>query len=137
MPNLSRQFLFALGTGTTTATSVSIPGTAISPYGDRTFYSDKEKGDGYYNMGDGVHTVTYTVSPAFDGIINVQGTLALTPTDTDWFNIVGTSVAFSQLSETTITNYVNFTGNIVWVRAKVTRNVDDVNTNVLVINYNH
>ena len=75
--------------------------------------------------------------PAFDGIINIQGSLALTPTDTDWFNIVGTSIAFSQLSATTITNYVNFTGNIVWVRAKVTRNVDDANTSVLVINYNH
>ena len=137
MPNLSRQFLFALGTGTNTATSISIPGTAISPYGDRTFYSDKEKGDGYYNMGDGVHTVTYTVAPSFDGIISMQGTLALAPTHTDWFNIVNTNIAFSQLSGSTTTNYVNFTGNFVWVRSVVTRNVDNPNTSVIVLNYNH
>lgn len=137
MPNLSQQFLFALGTGTTTATSISIPGTAMSPTGNRTFFSSKEKGDGYYNTGDGIHTVTYTVSPSFDGVINMQATLDLAPVDTDWFDIVGTGVVFSFLSANTTTNYVNFTGNFVWVRAKVVRNIDDYNTSVLAINYNH
>ena len=46
----------------------------------------------------------------------MQGTLATTPTEDDWFDISGTTFTTDQ--STTISS-ANFTGNFVWVRAKV------------------
>ena len=137
MSNLSQQFLFAIGTGTTTATSVSIPGNAISPDGGATFYSKPEKGDGYFGFGDGLHTVTYAVAPYFDGIISMQASLATQPTAGDWFDVANTSLTYSQLTNSTTTNYINFTGNFVWVRSRVIRLQNIPTTSVLAISYNH
>ena len=86
------------------------------------FVTDKVKGDGYYSQPDGVHTVAYKVLNRGDsvddffGSCKMQGTLATTPTEDDWFDISGTTVTSNQ--STTISS-VNFTGNFVWVRAKV------------------
>jgi len=45
----------------------------------------------------------------------MQGTLATTPTEDDWFDISGTTFT----SDTsTLTSSYNFTGNYVWVRGK-------------------
>jgi hypothetical protein len=85
------------------------------------FVTDKVKGDGYYSQPDGVHTVAYQVlnrddsTDDFNGTVKMQGSLATTPTEDDWFDISGTTMQ-SDLS-TTIASY-NFTGNYVWVRAK-------------------
>ena len=85
--------------------------------------TDKVKGDGYYSQVDGVHTVSYKVlnradsTEDFNGIITMQGTLASTPTEDDWFDISGTRHESDQ--STTIASY-NFTGNFVYIRAKVT-----------------
>ena len=81
------------------------------------FVSDKAKGDGYYSQPDGVHTVAYQVANDFnaDATIKMQGTLATTPTEDDWFDISGTTFT----SDTsTVTSSANFTGNYVWVRSK-------------------
>ena len=81
------------------------------------FVSDKAKGDGYYSQPDGVHTVAYQVANDFnaDATIKMQGTLATTPTEDDWFDISGTTFT----SDTsTLTSSFNFTGNYVWVRSK-------------------
>ena len=81
------------------------------------FVSDKAKGDGYYSQPDGVHTVAYQVANDFnaDATIKMQGTLATTPTEDDWFNIANTTFT----SDTsTLTSSFNFTGNYVWVRSK-------------------
>lgn len=146
MPSLSQQFLFALGTMTTTATSVSIPGSALPPGGidsytlTSTFKSKEEKGDGYYGSSDGLHTVTYTVAPNFSGTLLVQATLATAPVEIDWFDITNSSVVYDRTTNivaTTTTNYVNFSGNFVWVRAKVIRAADAPYGGVLAINYNH
>jgi hypothetical protein len=141
MPNLSQQFLFALGTGTTTATSVAIPTTAVSSNGNYTFISRPEKGDGYFGSGDGLHTVTFTVTPQFAGTLTMQATLAVDPIEIDWFNVDNSSVTYgSTLTNTvltTTTNYVNFTGNFVWVRAKVERAAGIPTGSVQFINYNH
>lgn len=139
MSALSTQFLFALGTGTMTATSVSIPSTAVAPNGSTTFFSAKQQGDGYYGASDGLHTVTYTVTPNFAGNMSMQATLATNPTDTDWFTVTNTTVSynFPIVPATTTTNYVNFTGNFVWVRARVYRTLDAPNGSLLFINYNH
>jgi hypothetical protein len=139
MPALSLQFKFALGTGTYTATSIAIPSTSISPNNDRTFKSEKEKGDGYFGGSDGVHTVTYTVTPNFIGTLTTQATLATNPAENDWFTVSNSTVTYTSfpLIATTTTSYLNFTGNFVWVRAVVQRSSDQPNGSVQVINYNH
>ena len=81
------------------------------------FVSDKFKGDGYYSQPDGVHTVAYKVDTSLTGSIKMQGSLATTPTEDDWFDISGTTFTTDQ--STTISS-ANFTGNFVWVRAKAT-----------------
>ena len=81
------------------------------------FVSDKSKGDGYYSQPDGVHTVAYQVASDFNAnaTIKMQGTLATTPTEDDWFDIANTTFT----SDTsTLTSSFNFTGNYVWVRSK-------------------
>ena len=97
--------------------------TTESPDGSTTttldhtgFVSDKAKGDGYYSQPDGVHTVAYQVTATLTGSIKMQGSLATTPTEDDWFDVSGTTFATDQ--STTIST-ANFTGNFVWVRAKV------------------
>ena len=81
------------------------------------FVSAKSQGDGYYSQPDGVHTVSYKVNTTLTGSIKMQGTLATTPTEDDWFDIAGTTFTTDQ--STTISS-ANFTGNFVWVRAKAT-----------------
>jgi len=144
MPNLSQQFVFALGTGTVAVPGVLIPSTAIPPTGSvantaSIFLSDGLKGDGYYGASDGLHTVTYTVGASFKGSINMQGTLAVSPSDSDWFDIDNTVRSWNTTTTvtTTTTNYVNFVGNFVWVRAKVSRNYDLPLGSVIALSYNH
>tara|TARA_B110000858_G_C17580578_1_gene371055 strand:+ start:19 stop:597 length:579 start_codon:yes stop_codon:yes gene_type:complete len=81
------------------------------------FVTDKAKGDGYYSHPDGVHTVSYKVDGTLTGVIQMQGSLATTPTEDDWFDIPGTRF---DLDQSTTISSSNFTGNFVWVRAKVT-----------------
>ena len=81
------------------------------------FVSDKAKGDGYFSQPDGVHTVAYQVNATLTGSIKMQGSLATTPTEDDWFDIAGTTFTADQ---STLIGTANFTGNFVWVRAKAT-----------------
>jgi hypothetical protein len=81
------------------------------------FVSDKAKGDGYFSQPDGVHTVAYQVNATLTGSIKMQGSLATTPTEDDWFDISGTTFTADQ---STLIGTANFTGNFVWVRAKAT-----------------
>ena len=86
------------------------------------FVTDKSKGDGQYSQPDGVHTVVYQVvnrgdsTDDFIGTVKMQGSLATTPTEDDYFDITGTTYTSDQ--STTIATF-NFTGNFVWVRAKI------------------
>jgi hypothetical protein len=96
------------------STSVSLAHTG--------FVTAKYQGDGYYSQIDGVHTVAYHVSAGsvtaannFNGSIKMQGSLATTPTEDDWFDIANTT--FTADTSTSVAAY-NFTGNFVWVRAK-------------------
>ena len=91
------------------STSVSLDHTG--------FVSDKAKGDGYYSQTDGVHTVAYQVSADFNAnaTIKIQGSLATTPAEDDWFDVSGTTFT---ADTSTVTSSANFTGNYVWVRSK-------------------
>jgi len=92
------------------------------------FVTDKFKGDGYYSQADGIHTVAYHVNSTCTGAIKMQGSLASTPTEDDYFDIDNTTFTTDQ--STTI-NSVNFTGNFVWVRAKCTSNTAGSVTKIL------
>ena len=104
----------------TTETSDGSTTTTLDHTG---FVSDKAKGDGYFSQPDGVHTVAYQVvnlgdsTDDFIGTIKMQGSLVTTPTEDDYFDISGTTYTSDQ--STTIASF-NFTGNFVWVRAKIT-----------------
>ena len=98
----------------TTETSDGSTTTTLDHTG---FASDKTKGDGYYSQPDGVHTVAYQVNSTMTGSIKMQGTLATTPTEDDWFDITGSTFTADQ---STLISTANFTGNFVWVRAKAT-----------------
>jgi len=102
----------------TTETADASTSTTLDHTG---FVTDKAKGDGYYSQPDGVHTVAYQIvnlgdsTDDFNGTIKMQGTLATTPTEDDWFDISGTTLTSDQ---STTNHAYNFTGNFVWVRAK-------------------
>ena len=98
----------------TTETSDGSTTTTLDHTG---FVSDKAKGDGYYSQPDGVHTVAYQVNSTLTGSIKMQGSLATTPTEDDWFDISGTTFTTDQ---STLISTANFTGNFVWVRTKAT-----------------
>jgi hypothetical protein len=96
---------------------------------------EKFKGDGYYGRSDGIHTVQWTLAN-FRGSISIQGSLAIDPIEADWFKArlgkedeytIDTTGRISKSVLTTI-NYTdsttgsfsyNFTGNYVWVRARI------------------
>ncbi len=98
----------------TTETSDGSTTTTLDHTG---FVSDKAKGDGYYSQPDGVHTVAYQVNSSLTGSIKMQGSLATTPTEDDFFDITGTTFTADQ---STLISTANFTGNFVWIRAKAT-----------------
>jgi hypothetical protein len=84
-------------------------------------YGEKQPGAGYYRLNSPLHTAVYTVN-AFSGTIKIQGTLALYPSDDDWFDIDDTTIGDDSTimgNETVepISFSRNFTGNFVWIRA--------------------
>ena len=85
------------------------PGDSVSV----TTVGDQYKGDGYYGRSDGLHTVQYTYT-GFTGTIAIEATLAVTPEDSDWF-----TVFFENIDQDTASKITNFTGNYVWIRAKI------------------
>jgi len=50
-------------------------------------YSIEARGDSYYGYKDGLHTIQ-VVYDNYVGRFRIQATLALEPTDADWFDIV-------------------------------------------------
>ena len=93
------------------------------------FVSAKVKGDGYYSKPDGVHTVAYQVNSTMTGSIKMQGSLATTPSEDDFFDITGTTFTADQ---STLISTANFTGNFVWIRAKATSVTDGTISSILV-----
>ena len=88
----------------------------------KTVTSDKVKGDGYYGRSDGFHTIQINLAD-FTGDLTFQGTLAIAPTDDDWFDIETTDqlTTLSYSSDSTTVNiFKNFIGNFVWIRVQVT-----------------
>ena len=95
-------------------------GQVYPPYdgSSTTWSSNKFKGNGYYGYTDGLHTVSYKLS-GFIGILKFQATLVTNPTESDWFDVTGTSIGDGTTAISGTTFY-NFTGNFVWCRAHIT-----------------
>jgi len=88
---------------------------------EMSYTGDKSRGDGFYGYSDGLHTVSFHVND-FTGRIWLQATLLDSPTEADWFNIaLSTSTEYLQLDSSSITQGATFTGNFVYIRAKVDR----------------
>jgi hypothetical protein len=116
-----------------------------------TVTGDAYKGDGYYGRSDGFHTVQVNLN-GFIGQVEIQGTLAIEPGDEDWFTVslggtvtstVDTTGLISSASTAVTINYnqnetsvktYNFTGNYVWLRAKVS-NWTDGTINSIALNH--
>lgn len=78
----------------------------------------KAKGDGYFGFSDGLHTIAHYLA-AFEGTLEVQGALTKDPVDDDWITLDSrTGTSGTPLTEDVT---YNFTGNFVWIRAKVTK----------------
>jgi len=90
-----------------------------------TITGEKFKGDGYYSRADGVHTVQYNYS-GLTGTISVEATLATVPVEADWFEVHSYTAA-----QETGNKHANFTGNFVWVRAKVVYTDGTINSILL------
>ena len=93
--------------------------------------TEKVEGDSFYGYSDGMHTVAIQYA-AFKGRVTIEATLALTPTDADYFAIQipgGTSVAaggYKNFPQTgtdgfTGTEAYNIQGNFTYIRVKMDR----------------
>jgi len=91
----------------------------------QTITGEKFKGDGYYGRSDGFHTIQYSYA-GLTGSISIEATLAVDPTDNDWFEVHSYTAAQESASKIT-----NFTGNYVWIRAVVTYTDGTINSIVL------
>ena len=125
--------------------------TANTHGGDSTVQSvtgEKYKGDGYYGRSDGLHTIQVNLS-GFLGNIEVQGTLEINPTDADYFPIllgngqkvdtsgkvsINTVTKLEYTANETSSKTYNFTGNYVWIRAKIS-NWTDGTVNSIQLNH--
>ena len=94
-------------------------------------YTDDVKGDSYYGYTDGLHTMQIVYSN-FVGRLHIQATLALTPAETDWFNVQvpgGISIStggYKQFPQTGTDGFTgvegyNIQGNFAWLRVKLDR----------------
>jgi hypothetical protein len=135
MPALSQNLIFKIPNGNTTYDSVQVqyPNTATTAL---IYTSDRVKGDGYFGGSDGLHTVFWSVSE-FIGTIEVQGTLASEPVESDWVTIkliqsgnkfqIDTTGLITSIGiettrytqQTTTSKSYNFTGNFVWLRGRI------------------
>lgn len=85
---------------------------------------DKIRADGYYGFTDGKHTVQVNYIN-FTGGINMQATLAIDPTEDDWFDInlnklVSNDPIYKIEGETGVRAFT-FTGNFTYLRVLLKR----------------
>jgi hypothetical protein len=130
MPNPSKSFYFNITKDSNNndikQSTITYPAQTSGPV---TFYSDPEKASGYYN-GFGIHTVTYTLWPEqavtyspniinnFSGDISIEASLKEEPLENDWFELTETKISVPENGYSN--KLINFQGNYVWIRAKVT-----------------
>lgn len=106
-------------------TLMSATGTTMNQY------STVAKGDSFYGYTDGFHTFQVTYNQ-YVGRLRIQATLAIDPTDSDWFDLVpdttsGTNwnpagyVQFNANDPAEGSEAYSFQGNFTYIRAYVDR----------------
>lgn len=94
-------------------------------------YSETVKGDSYYGFTDGLHTIQVTYSQ-FVGRLRIQGTLSLSPSDSDWFDVVPTTtsgtawnsdgyIQFNANEPADMSEAYTFQGNFTFIRVYMDR----------------
>jgi len=81
---------------------------------------DAVPGDSYYGYTYGVHTVA-VYGNNLKGRIKIQGTLATTPTEDDWFDILLAGLPYKDYDNFTGVDGFTFVANLVYLRAKLDR----------------
>ena len=99
-----------------TETIVLLSSTSAEAVGTEFSYGAKQKGAGYNKHNDGVHTAVFSFDN-FVGTVKIQGTLELYPTETDWFDISGTTITVEDSSALINSESRTFIGQFVWIRA--------------------
>jgi hypothetical protein len=145
MPALSQSLTFTQNS--TSTVNLNYPNTGTTAL---SYISDKVKGSGYYGGSSGFHTVQLQITD-FVGRFEIQATLASEPIEADWFGVelgsnsnqvVDTSglsndanITYIQYptATTTVKTY-NFTGNFIWIRAKISEFTEGT---INGIKYNH
>lgn len=98
---------------------------SYSGTGSKSVIGDQYKGDGFYRKTDGYHTVQYSVA-GFIGTVKMQATLAVSPTEEDWFTVPETEYTSTVTTNSTVIK--NFIGNYVWVRATASWTAGSINS---------
>ncbi len=70
-------------------------------------YSEAVKGDSYYGFTDGLHTFQVSYYE-YVGRFRIQATLSLSPTETDWFDLIPDTISGTAFNES---GYVQFNAN--------------------------
>lgn len=97
-----------------TTTLMPLTGVELNKVGDPV------PGDSYYGYTDGIHTVAI-YGRAFTGRIKIQGTLATSPTEGDWFDILLAGLPYKDYEGFTGVEGFTFTANLVFLRAVMDR----------------
>lgn len=135
MPSLSKSFKFTVynGIGTTaTSSAVAYPLYPIGTTGTQHFTSFPDTAAGYYGTRNGLHTLIVNTTPTFVGTATVQATLAVSPSENDWFDVDNAEFTYTTtstgyippnrvgaISGPTRTEHVNFKGQFTWLRTKI------------------
>lgn len=99
-----------------TETIVLLSSTSAEAVGTAFSYGAKQKGAGYNKHNDGVHTAIFQFDN-FVGTVKIQGTLELYPTDLDWVDVVGTTIAVEDSTALITSETRTFVGQFVYIRA--------------------
>ncbi len=80
---------------------------------------EKIQADGYYGYADGLHTIAI-YNTGLTGRVHLQGTLASSPVEADWFdiNLQASDTYVDYTTDTGIHGYT-FQGNFVYLRIKL------------------
>lgn len=72
----------------------------------------------YYLGNQDLQTVSFSFSEVTGNLV-IEGTLASTPSDDDWFKVYEVSANNSANTNANLKSFTNLTGNFVYMRAKI------------------
>ena len=98
-----------------------LPGTVYKNDGTSQAYDvtgDTVQAASYYQGNQDLQTVSFSFSEVTGNLV-IEGTLASTPSDDDWFKVYEVSANNSANTNANLKSFTNLTGNFVYMRAKI------------------